>query len=112
MLILTHENEAVSSVQVAWSVKASQNVCEIYGDKGTIRLSYDEKPIGIYTDHWEYPDIEISDWGFNGIFKDFVQSLIDNTKPPVTGEEARRNLKIIMSAYESARTGKAVGIEQ
>ncbi|MGH2535579.1 MAG: Gfo/Idh/MocA family protein [Thermomicrobiales bacterium] len=40
--------------------------------------------------------------------QDFLQSLIENRPPAVTGAEARKSLEIILAIYESSRTGQPI----
>jgi hypothetical protein len=39
---------------------------------------------------------------------DYFESLRTGGDPPTSGNEARRNLHVIMAAYESGKTGEAV----
>jgi len=51
--------------------------------------------------YWERPDVE-------GIVKCFVCSILEDKEPPITGEDAKKNLEIVLAAYESSRTGRVV----
>ncbi|ASJ10064.1 dehydrogenase [Thermococcus sp. P6] len=62
---------------------------------------YQERAEKIY---WDRPDIR-------GIVNSFTDAVLKDEEPPVTGEDARRNLAIILSAYESSRLGKAIKLD-
>jgi|Deesub1362B_J571_1020462.scaffolds.fasta_scaffold00059_80 predicted dehydrogenase len=51
--------------------------------------------------YWERVDVE-------NIVKSFVNSIIYDKDPPITGEDAKKNLAIILAAYESSKTGKVI----
>ncbi|MCY4591457.1 MAG: hypothetical protein OXE86_13035 [Alphaproteobacteria bacterium] len=40
----------------------------------------------------------------------FIDALVRGTPPPVTIEDGRRSLQMILSAYEAARTGRTVRV--
>lgn len=44
--------------------------------------------------------------------REFVQAVESNTEPPVTGEEGRSALALVLAVYESSRTGKPVKVKQ
>ncbi|HIP74948.1 MAG TPA: gfo/Idh/MocA family oxidoreductase, partial [Thermococcus paralvinellae] len=51
--------------------------------------------------YWERPDVE-------GIVKCFIGSILEDKEPPITGEDAKKNLEIVLAAYKSSRTGRVV----
>lgn len=51
--------------------------------------------------YWERPDVQ-------GIVNSFIESILKDREPPITGKEAKVNLNIILAAYESSEKGKAV----
>ncbi|RLF79851.1 gfo/Idh/MocA family oxidoreductase, partial [Thermococci archaeon] len=38
----------------------------------------------------------------------FLESIIEDKEPPITGEIAKKNLEIILAAYESSKTGQVI----
>jgi predicted dehydrogenase len=91
----------------------------IHGDSGAA-VSVWENPEGQQgiNDVWDIPGEEHlrSGWerdetghpGFPGFhflqIEDFLQAVIDNRPPAVTGVDARRSLEIILAIYQSSRT--------
>ena len=43
-------------------------------------------------------------------FKDVMEAIKTGRKPAIDGHEGRRSVEIIVSVYESARTGKVVAL--
>ncbi|ASI99071.1 Gfo/Idh/MocA family protein [Thermococcus celer] len=54
--------------------------------------------------YWDRPDVR-------GIVDSFTTAVLRDTDVPITGEDARRNLAIILAAYESSRTGRTVRLD-
>ncbi|AFK21624.1 Gfo/Idh/MocA family protein [Pyrococcus sp. ST04] len=81
----------------------------IVGDDGFLDIRtaypdftvYQERTEKIY---WERPDVE-------GIINAFIDAIIQDKEPPITGEDALKNLAVVLAAYESSKTGKAVKIK-
>ncbi len=40
--------------------------------------------------------------------EDLIEAIVNDTEPPITGEEGKHVVEVICAAYESARTGRAV----
>lgn len=49
--------------------------------------------------------------GFRGMYQEFLKSREEKRAPLTSGEEARRDLALVLAAYESARSGKKVLLE-
>jgi len=114
-LLLKHSNGGTTSIQIAWAVKAGgQGVNEVHGKLGSIFFGREGKPLAVFLNEkgtWEYPDVSaIPQNSFTGIFQDIFYAVEKGEKVPTDGYEARRNLQIIMAAYESARKEKVVKV--
>lgn len=116
LLLIEHENEATTSVQVGWSAHAGGvRVEEIYGTEGQIRLGGDA-PVSVWrkcTGEWEALSIEEEghdEVGFPALARAFVDAVSGKGEVPVNADAARHALSIIRSAYESGRTGLPVDV--
>lgn len=49
-------------------------------------------------------------FGHSALFSDFVDSVIENREPLISGEKGKKALDIILAIYESQKTGKAVDL--
>ena len=61
---------------------------------------------------WNLPN-ELLEDGFdyngpNNVIEDMVQIIRSGGTPRITGEEAKRALRLVLAVYESSKTGKAV----
>lgn len=48
--------------------------------------------------------------GFAGAIDALPQAIVDGTEVPVPGEEGRKSLELVLAAYESIETGRAVSL--
>ena len=49
-------------------------------------------------------------FGHSALFKDFIESIENNRKPMISGEDGRKSLEIILAIYKSQKTGKPVDL--
>ncbi len=54
---------------------------------------------------------EALEWSYRREIEGFLNSIINDRKPPVSGEEARQALKLILAAYESYKTRSAIKLD-
>jgi UDP-N-acetyl-2-amino-2-deoxyglucuronate dehydrogenase len=110
--------EASSTFQPAFGFRTA-----VHGDRGAAVSVWErnEGELGI-NDVWTLPGQEADrvtweaeDDGIQGFpqfhvlqIQDFLQAVLDDRDPAVTGEEARKSLEIILAIYESSRTGLPV----
>ena len=60
---------------------------------------------------WSFPIYEEAwNYGFHAEMAHFVDCVQNDRKPLVSGEDGRAVLEVIFAAYESARTGRKVGL--
>ena len=110
---LTHANGGTSQILVGWSVGAAKRVEEIHGDGGSILFDHDGRELAVLRGgEWSYPDVsEKETSSFAPLFEEYADALESGGPPPVPFEEGYRNLKVVMAAYESNRTGRPVTVE-
>jgi len=105
LALLQHEF-GTTSLQVSWAVSGGgQWVYEVYGSEGTLSLSRKSGKLMHYRGEWKELKAPPWEWGFKGLFSDFFSRLQRGEPSPVPGAEGRRNLEVILSAYEASRTG-------
>lgn len=46
--------------------------------------------------------------GHQPLYQDFAQSIMNDTKPYITGEEGEKAMSIVLAAYQSAKEGKRI----
>jgi predicted dehydrogenase len=110
VLLATHKNGGISDIQVSWGIRMDRSKTEIHGPKGSILMNSDARVSVVSEDSREYSQEVSPSWGFEALFREFAKSLRNDTDPPVTGEEGRRILGVVLAGYESAREGSPVEV--
>ena len=69
-----------------------------------------------YHDYWCYDSThaEKQYWwrrDVDGLVDEFVQAILEDREPAITGEDARAALVITLAAYESAWTGQVISLD-
>jgi predicted dehydrogenase len=109
LLLLTHADGAISSVQFSWAIKSGgQRASEVYGTEGTLRFQEGPHPLTLYENRskeWTHPELDMGLHSFSALLGEFLAALQSGGPLPVTGEEARHNLAIVMAGYASSRQG-------
>jgi len=111
-----YDNGAIGYIESSsWSVGRSTDPSRIFGTEGQITL----RPLKVYLNRkiddypekkWFEPEVEKGREGRAALAEDFVNAILTNTDPPITGEDGKRTLEIILSAYESSRTEMPVDL--
>jgi predicted dehydrogenase len=104
-----YDNGAIGYIESSsWAVGRSSDPSRIYGTEGQIILNplqvYLKRQIGDYPQGaWFEPEIGDVREGRAALAEDFVNAILSDTDPPITGEDGKKCLEIILGAYESAR---------
>ncbi|MEH7480975.1 Gfo/Idh/MocA family oxidoreductase [Neobacillus drentensis] len=120
--ILRTENGIIGTLAASWAyVSGGDNSTIIYGEKGTLRLEADPE----YSMIEEYRDgsvvyhklDRIQTNEENGqttshVINHFVESIVENKEPLISGEEGMKSLQIILAALESQETKRIVSLKK
>ncbi|RKN80430.1 Gfo/Idh/MocA family protein [Paenibacillus ginsengarvi] len=115
---LVFESGAVANVEAHWGYQGPfTTAAEIAGSEGLIR-SDSSKSVSLQirkaaADNAKGPFVEVPQSpGFHSPFeleiKHYIECIVENKQPIVTAQDAYKALEIGLAALESARTGKAV----
>lgn len=84
----------------------------IAGARGRISLEIGDGRVVLDTGHgtrnWE---LEADYSGIPAMVREFEASISEGRPPETSGEEGLRDLKLVLAAYDSARTGKEVALD-
>ncbi|SEP42049.1 Gfo/Idh/MocA family protein [Propionispora vibrioides] len=110
---------AIGTMTASWNYYgAEDNSTILYGTKGIMRL-YDDPHYSIIIElktgekiHYEVDQIQTNDKQTkSGIIDLWVDCLVNNTAPEISGAEALSAMKAVFAAIESSNTGKRVKID-
>ena len=116
--IYTLEGGAIGTMTASWTYYAAEdNTTVIYGTKGMLRL-YDDPvySVQLFTAECEKVLYEIDQIQTNdnqtksGIIDLFVESLVEQKEPEISGESVLSAMRAVFGSIESSETGKAVRV--
>lgn len=121
--VLRTESNIIGTLQASWSFYGSEdNSTVIYGEKGVLRLLNDEKYSFIFAGadgkviKENYGGIQTNDDEGQSrpsqVMDRFISALEKEERVPVTAEDAKKSVQIILRAFESDRTHKIITEEQ
>lgn len=122
--IYTMEDGVVGTMHVSWTnYGAEDNSTKIFMEGGVLRL-YDDPRYSLIV---EKKDGEVIPYELDlltsnkeqttggrtstGVIDAFVDSIVTNTPPAISGESAMHAMKVIFANEESAKTGRAVEVK-
>lgn len=118
--ILKTENNVIGTLTASWSyVSGGDNSTIIYGEKGVIRLE-DDPVHSLIVEYkngevvkYELDKIQTNEKGGQTnsyVIENFVDCIIHDTVPPISGEEGMKSLQVILAALESNETKQIVRV--
>ncbi|WP_053361038.1 Gfo/Idh/MocA family oxidoreductase [Bacillus sp. FJAT-27251] len=109
--VLKTESGIIGTLAASWAYNGKEdNSTIIYGEKGTLRLEDDPdySLVALYSTgevvNYQLGKIQSNDEGGqknSHVIEKFVDCVINNEAPPVSGEEGMKSLSVILAALES-----------
>lgn len=119
--VLKTESGIVGTLAASWAYLGKEdNSTTIYGEKATIRLEDDPTySLIVHYANGEVVNYKLSKIQSNAeggqrnsrIVEAFVNSVIHDTEPPISGEEGMRSLAVILAALKSSETKQIVAVK-
>ena len=123
--IYTMEDGVVGTMHVSWTNYGNENnSTKIYMEGGVLRM-YDDPKYSLIV---EKRDGEVIPYELDlltsnkeqtsggrtstGVIDAFVESIVTNTPPAISGESAMHAMKVVFANEQSAQLGKAVDVQQ
>lgn len=120
--ILRSESGVVGTMAASWAYNPSEdNSTVIYGEKGMLRMEEDPvySLVAQYTNgdivNYQLGKIQSNEDGGqsdSNVIDHFVDSILNDTKPLITGEEGLKSLEIILGAIRSGETRQISSLEK
>jgi len=119
LLLLRFMNEAIGSVAASWCKKSGfESKVDILGTEGDLSATgANDYPISIVSAQDVAHRIELPlGWTFpKYVFMEelshFVDCILQDREPLVTGDDGKAILRIVVAAYESAETGRTTSVQ-
>ncbi len=109
----------MGTLTASWThYPGEDNATYLYGEKGQMRLGTDPRfSVIVHLANGEKQFYEVGKLQTNesqtssGVIDAFVSSILNDTEPPVTGEEGRRSLAVILACLKSSDTKAFAQVE-
>ena len=115
--MITFKNGVFASIDASWSRPPywptwGGLTFELVTERGSVIVDGFKQNLTVYTHtagraNWQY-------WGSDmnqAMLAEFVAALRENREPKVSGEDGLRAVEVTLAAYESARTGKVIKLQ-
>lgn len=117
--ILKTQSGAIGTMTASWTYPGSEdNSTVIYCEKGSVTLYGDPKfsmVIRYANGQKAYFDLDTMQTNErqtkSGVMDEFINCILTNTPPEISGEEGLKTMKVVFACIESAQTGKVIKIE-
>lgn len=115
--ILRTESGIIGTLAASWSYIKEDNSTIIYGEKAVLRLEEDPVYSLIIhhldgrTETFQLGHIQSNDEGGqydSGVIRAFIDSIVNQKVPLISGMEGLKSLKVILAAVESSATKKMI----
>lgn len=118
--ILRMKSGAIGTLVASWTYyKGEDNSTILWCENGVMRLCTDDVDQVIVelrdgtVNKYQTGEISTNEKQLSsGVIERFVDSIVNDTVPAVSGEEGRASLQVILSAFESQETGRFIKINE
>ena len=119
-VLLECTDGTMGSFDVSWTTRPYEVATHFFGDRGqvetslsagrqvTVRLAQRRGDPNYPLGAPRHPLLPRARRGGGGAYPGFVRAIVRGHSPPVSGEEGRDALEVVLGAYESARLSKWV----
>ena len=127
LLLLEHQNGAVSTVMSSWGAGSgagdATNMCEVHTQGDGLRIvSRGQSLQRFHRSNHQWEQIKVPDLsymtesakkfeGHAGYFVETIQALANGRNLPITGQKARQNLAIIEGVRRASKVRKSVDLQ-
>lgn len=108
--ILRGKSGVMGEVIASWTYKIGDNSTEIYCEKGVLKLYKGQFPLSVEYNYHEKENFTFADKK-SGVMDAFIDCIVNNKTPLITGEEGLKTMKIVFACVESSKKKTMVEIK-
>lgn len=114
--VLRMKSGAIGSLVASWTYyKGEDNSTVLWCESGVMKIgTHPEDQVIVELRNGSIEKYKVGAIATNeaqttsGVISTFVQSILTNTPPSISGEEGRKSLRVILAAFESQETGRII----
>ena len=110
-IMVNFDNEATGIIEVNWLTPYKRRELELTGTVGIISVDYIKQSIEVYGKFAQ--DIQIKhEEPLKGELKSFLNAVVNDIEPEITGEDGIKALKMVIAANRSSKEHKPISFEE
>ena len=110
-IMVSFDNESTGIIEVNWLTPYKRRELELTGTAGIISVDYIQQSIEVFGKFAQ--DIEIvHEEPLKGELKSFLNSVVEEKEPVITGEDGLKALKKVIAANKSSKEHRPVSLDE
>ena len=110
-IMVNFDNESTGIIEVNWLTPYKRRELELTGTAGIISVDYIKQSIEVYGKFAQ--DIQIKhEEPLKGELNSFLNAVVNNIEPEITGEDGLKALKMVIAANRSSKEHKPISFEE
>ncbi|MDO5859831.1 Gfo/Idh/MocA family protein [Methanobrevibacter sp.] len=110
-IMVSFDNESTGIIEVNWLTPYKRRELELTGTAGIISVDYIKQSIEVYGKFAQ--DIQIKhEEPLKGELKSFLDSVVQDKEPEITGEDGLKALKMVIAANRSSKEHRPISLEE
>ncbi len=110
-IMVSFDNESTGIIEVNWLTPYKRRELELTGTAGIISVDYIQQSIEVFGKFAQ--DIEIvHEEPLKGELKSFLNSVVEEKEPVITGEDGLKALKMVIAANKSSKEHRPVSLDE
>ena len=110
-IMVSFDNESTGIIEVNWLTPYKRRELELTGTAGIISVDYIQQSIEVYGKFAQ--DIEIKhEEPLKGELKSFLNAVVEEKEPEITGEDGLKALKMVIAANRSSKEHRPISLNE
>ena len=110
-IMVSFDNESTGIIEVNWLTPYKRRELELTGTAGIISVDYIQQSIEVYGKFAQ--DIQIKhEEPLKGELKSFLNSVVEEKEPEITGEDGLKALKMVIAANISSKEHRPISLNE
>ena len=110
-IMVSFDNESTGIIEVNWLTPYKRRELELTGTDGIISVDYIKQSIDVYGKFAQ--DIEIvHEEPLKGELNSFLNAVVNNEEPEITGEDGLKALKMVIAANKSSKEHRPISLDE
>ena len=110
-IMVSFDNESTGIIEVNWLTPYKRRELELTGTDGIITVDYIKQSLDVYGKFAQ--DIEIvHEEPLKGELKSFLNAVVNDEEPEITGEDGLKALKMVIAANKSSKEHRPISLDE